>query len=76
LGSTPAAAFAVPDLIRGRARRLQLTGGERLLGGVQERVHMLPRRAHELLRDLDLRQPALLDDDELTPRSAASAPGF
>ena len=52
------------DLVRGRARRLQLSRGQRLLRGVQQPVHMLPRQRRDLLRRLDLRQPALLDHDQ------------
>mgnify|MGYP003693889199 CR=1 FL=1 len=64
-GSTPAAALAVRISSRGRARRLQLSGGERLLRGVQQaRAHACRASARHLLRRLNLRQPALLDHDQ------------
>ena len=55
------AGSARPDLVGGRARSLQLTGGERLLRAVQESVQLLPRGIGFLLRRPNLREPALLD---------------
>ena len=52
------------DLVGSRSGRLQLTGGQRLLGRVQQAVHVRARQRRDLLRRLDLRQPALLDDDQ------------
>ena len=56
--------LAGPDLLGGMAGCLQLPGGERLLGGVQQRVDALPCAARLLLRGVHLRQPALLDRDQ------------
>jgi hypothetical protein len=56
--------FRGADLVRGRARRMQLSGCERLLGRVQQRVHVRAGLRRRLLRRLDLREPALLDHDQ------------
>jgi hypothetical protein len=53
-----------PDLVRSGARSLQLTGGERLFRAVHEGVHLMPRGIGFLLDGANLRQPALLDDDQ------------
>ncbi len=78
LGSVPALAFLRPDLVGGRAGGLQLARGERLLGGVQQAVHLLPRGVRLLLRGANLRQPALLDHDQRgleAPRQGGRANG-
>ena len=58
------AGLARPDLVGGGARSLQLAGGERLLRGVQQGVHVLPRSIGFLFRRVDLREPPLLDHDQ------------
>ena len=53
-----------PDLVRGGAGSLQLAGVDRLLGGVQQIVNLLPHRIRFVFRRVNLCQPTLLDHDQ------------
>ena len=65
-----------PDLVRGGAGGLQLAGGERLLGGVQQTVNLLPHRIRFLLRRVNLCEPALLDHDQRGFEAPRQRPAF
>ena len=76
LGQWTRAGLVCADLVGRRPCGLQLAGGERLLGGVQQVVHALPRGARFVLRSPDLLQPALFDDHQRgleTPRQRRRA---
>ena len=61
LGSRPGTGLERPDFVGGRARRLQLAGGQRLFRRVQQAMHLLPHGLRLLLRGPNLREPPLLD---------------
>jgi len=56
--------LACPQIVDRGARRGELAGRERLLGGMQQRVQLRAREARLLLRGANLLEPALLDDQQ------------
>ena len=65
--------LARADLVGGRARRLQLSRGERLLRGVQQRVHVRARAAWRPAAPPGSARAGAARSRSARPRSAASA---
>jgi len=64
LGERPRLGLEGLHLVHRGTRLVQVPGGERLLGGVQQRVHAVAGGAGFLARGLRLREAALLDHHE------------